>query len=76
MDEVPLEFKKLNIMESENVKNLDTVNPATVDPILTDELIDKMKVAELRVELEKRGISKNGLKDLFFFVDFYGDSAF
>ena len=45
--------------EGENSENL---IPATVVPGITDDDINDMKVAELRVELERRGMSKNGLK--------------
>ena len=39
------------------------VEPETAsDPVLTSETIDKMKVAELRVALDARGMSKTGLK--------------
>ena len=38
-----------------------TMEP-TAAPSLNDETIEKMKVAELRIALQARGLSKNGLK--------------
>ena len=43
---------------TENIENSTTTN------MLTDEQIGAMKVVELRTELEKRGMSKNGLKNV------------
>ena len=37
---------------------MDTVNAATANPILTNKLIDKMKVSELWVELENKEYRK------------------
>jgi len=62
MDEEPLGSENPNICETNIVENSIDATAVTAESVLTDELIDKMKVVELRLELEKRGISKNGLK--------------
>ena len=43
-------------------KNCEEIAPVIAQPVLTEALIDSMKVLELRNELEKRGMSKHGLK--------------
>ena len=48
--------------ENSNEIHVDAVEVVPEVPELSDENIDKMKVSELRVELERRGMSKNGLK--------------
>jgi len=58
MDKAPLESEKPNIRESENVKNLDTVNAATANPILTNELIDKMALQSSRLNLKNEEYRK------------------
>ena len=35
--------------------------PASAEPVLTDEIIDTMKVKDLRDALSKRGVNKAGL---------------
>ena len=60
MDEDALEEPESILLPdnaAENVKNLSPV-------MLTDEQINGMKVLELRQELEKQGMSKNGLKSV------------
>ena len=48
--------------ENSDEVHVDAVEAVPEVPEITDENIDKMKVSELRVELERRGMSKNGLK--------------
>ena len=36
--------------------------PASAEPVLTDKIIDTMKVKDLRDALSKRGVNKDGLK--------------
>ena len=36
--------------------------PASAEPVLTDTIIDTMKVKDLRYALSKRGVNKAGLK--------------
>ena len=36
--------------------------PESADPVLTDKIIDTMKVKDLRDSLSKRGVNKAGLK--------------
>ena len=65
MDEVALGDENPNIPTTENVENHEDSTLSDPVPILTDEEIDKTKVVELRTELKKRGLSKNGFKDVF-----------
>ena len=66
MDEAPIQAEtRPNVESTKGIKNAENVDksvvPEAVDA-LDDEAIDKMKVVELRRELEMRGLSKNGDK--------------
>ena len=58
MDEVPLEAPDGIAAPSEGRVELSS------DPVLDDNTIKKMKVAEIRVALQARRISNNGLKEV------------
>ena len=65
MDEEALKKHKPILLPAAKTKNSDVVCDAAVEPEvpeLIDETIHAMKVAELRGELGRRGMSKNGLK--------------
>ena len=40
---------------------------STPESVLDEETINKMKVAELRIALEARGLSKNGIKTVLIY---------
>ena len=67
MDEVPLVRNIDSTVPTENTENTKNDKNSSVPEAvaaLNDAAIDKMKVAELRKELEMRGLSKNGNKSV------------
>ena len=60
MDEDALEEPESILVPDNAAENVENLSPVT----LTDKQINGMKVLELRQELEKRGMSKNGLKSV------------
>ena len=50
------------VREIEVTPSHEMETPASAEPVLTDEIIDTMKVKYLRDVLSKRGFNKSGLK--------------
>ena len=60
-EEAPVEPEPVLVL-TDGGENRENTIPEIAQPVLTEAVIDVMKIVELRSELGKRGMSKNGLK--------------
>ena len=58
-EEAPVEPEPVLVLAD---RNREKIIPEIAEPVLTEAVIDAMKIVELRSELGKRGMSRNGLK--------------
>ena len=60
-EEAPVEPEPVLVL-ADGDGNREKIIPEIAEPVLTEAVIDAMKIVELRSELGKRGMSRNGLK--------------